>query len=141
MHTAAVVSSSSSQRRRSHSCSLPHSRSARRPRGGAQARDISDGRAVPGLSSSSAAPPPASCQSPRALASGSPHTARRPCVRPYRLRWTIDGSWPRRLRCTPRAAGGQRELAAAAAPRRSRRFGTAFAPKRSVTRPLNASAR
>jgi hypothetical protein len=96
MHTVAVVSSSSSQRRCSHSRSLPHPRSARRPRGGAQAQDISDGGAVPGLSSSSAAPPPASHQSPRALASGPPHTTRRPCMRPYRLRWTIDGAWLRR---------------------------------------------
>jgi hypothetical protein len=73
----------------------PPPASARRPRGGAQARDISDGGAVRGLSSLSAAPPPASRQSPRALASGPPHTTRRPCMRPYRLRWTIDGAWLR----------------------------------------------
>jgi hypothetical protein len=82
-----------------------HSRSVCRPHDGAHARDISDSGAVPGLSSSSAAPPPASRQSPRALASGPPYTARRPCMHPYRLRWTIDGAWPRRVRCTPRAAG------------------------------------
>jgi hypothetical protein len=38
MHIVAVVSSSSSQRRRSHSRSLPHPRSACRPRGGAPTR-------------------------------------------------------------------------------------------------------
>jgi hypothetical protein len=84
-----------------------HSRSVRRPCGGAQARDISDGGAVPGLSSSSAAPPPASRQSPRALASGPPHTARRPCVRPYRLRWTINGCAARRAPRAEAAWGGR----------------------------------
>jgi hypothetical protein len=63
MHTAAVISSSSSQRRRSHS------RSVRRPRDGAQARDISDGGVVPGLSSSSAAPPPAALETSTASSS------------------------------------------------------------------------
>ena len=105
--------------------------------GGAQARALSDGGAVPGSAAASAAPPPASRQSPRALASGPLHTGRRPCVRtslsppPSAGPSTAPG---------PRAAGGQWEPVAAAPPRRSRRFGSAYAPKRSVTCPLSASA-
>jgi hypothetical protein len=45
------------------------SRSVRRPRGGAQAQDISDGGAVLGLSSSSAAPPPAALETSTASSS------------------------------------------------------------------------
>ena len=41
---------------------------------------------------------------------------------PLRLRWTVDGARPLRLRCAP----GPREPAAAAPPRRSRRFGSAY---------------
>jgi hypothetical protein len=113
---------------------------------GTQARALIDGGAVPGSAASSAAPLPASRQSPRALASGPPHTGRRPCVRASRSPpasggpSTALGPGGCAAHRAPRAAGGQREPAAAAPPRRSRRFGSDYAPKRSVTCPLSAEA-
>jgi hypothetical protein len=57
-----------------------------------------------------------------------PATLRARFPLPCRLRWTVDGARPRRLHCAPRATGGQRDPAAAAPPRRLRRFGSAYAP-------------
>jgi hypothetical protein len=63
--------------------------------------------------------------SPSRLSPSPPSSAHRPMTLrthlplPYRLRWTIDGARPLRLRCAPRAVGGQREPAATAPPRRS----------------------
>jgi len=74
-------------------CSAPSPTRARHigDRGGAQARALSDYRAVPGLAAASEAPSPASHQSPCALTSGPRHTSRRPCVR---------------ASCSPPASGG-----------------------------------
>jgi len=81
---------------------------------GAQARALSDGGAVPG----SAAPPPASRQSPRALASVLPTPAGDPAYAPPS---PLPPPLDRRRRMAPaaalRAAGGQREPAAAAPPK------------------------
>jgi hypothetical protein len=97
---------------------------------------------VPGSTAASAAPLPASSQWPRALGSGPLHTGRRPCVRASL--YPPDSCVPRRRpppADAPRAAVDQRDPAAAAPPRQSRRFGSAYAPKRCVTRPLLALKR
>ena len=124
---AAAVSSSSSQRRRSIFRSHPHSRSARRRRrrrsgSGSQRRRGSAGLGG-GVSGSPSRLSPSPPSSAHRLA-----TLRTPFPLPSRLRWTVDGARPLRLRCAPRAAGGQREQAAAAPPRRSRCFGSAYTP-------------
>jgi hypothetical protein len=87
-------------------------------------------------------PPLASRLRPRLrLSAHWPATLRARVPLTSRLWWTVDGAWPLALAAAPCVAGGQREPATAAPPRRSRCFGSAYAPKRRVTRPLSAEAR
>jgi hypothetical protein len=82
---------------------------------------------VLGSTAASAAPLPASSQWPRALGSGPLHTGRRACVRASL--YPPDSCVPRRRPVpadAPRAAVDQRDPAAAAPPRQSRRFGSAY---------------
>ena len=114
---AAAVSSSSSQRRRSIFRSHPHSRSARRRRrrrsvSGSQRRRGSPrlGSGVSGSPSRRLSP---GASRPRLRSSAHRSaTLRARLPLPSRLRWTVDGARPRRLRCAPRAMRGRRAAGA-----------------------------
>jgi hypothetical protein len=130
---AATVSSSPICRR-SIFDSLPDSRSARRRRrrrsgsGSGSQRRRGSPNFGGGVSGSPSRLLPIASRPRLRSSAHRPVTLRARLPLPSRLRWTVDSARPRRLHCAPRTAGGQREPAAAALPRRPHRFGSAYAP-------------
>jgi len=98
-----------SRHERGHAAEAALRPQRRRPAGQSQARRRRQQLLLPPLASRLAPSLPSSAHRPATLRTYLPL--------PSRLRWTVDGARPLRLCRVPRAAGGQREAAAAAPPR------------------------